>query len=76
MSSDNTETVTTFTLDGDTYEIDHLGICDPDNFGSFAVYRDGRMVGNFHHHAPWVSPRDIPLPDEIDLVSMAKAALA
>jgi len=73
MSSD---LVATFEHDGDTYEIGHLIYCAPDNFGSYVVFRDGRMVGSFCRRAPWANSRDHPLPDETELVALAQAAIA
>lgn len=44
---DTIETVATFTRDGATHEIDHLGICRDSQWGQFAIYRDGEQVGEF-----------------------------
>jgi len=74
-SFDNTETVATFKVNGGTYEIDHLGICTPNNYGSYAIYRDGRMLADFCHHAPWENPRSIPLPSKRELIALAKEVL-
>lgn len=41
------ETVATFTHGEATYEIDHLGICRPTQWGEFAIYCDGDQVGEF-----------------------------
>ena len=36
MSDDNTETIATYSADGATYEIDHLGILHDSQWGEFA----------------------------------------
>jgi hypothetical protein len=46
-STDTSETVATYTVAGKTYEIDHLGINYPEQWGEFAVYHDGQQVTEF-----------------------------
>lgn len=73
-SHDTTETVATYTDGGETYEIDHLGICYPSQAGTYAVYRDGEHLAEF---VP--GGLAVVLPDDIDtaeLIDLAKTAVA
>lgn len=78
--SDNTETIITFLHeDGRTIEIDHLGICHPENRGEFAIYEGDKQIGEFM--LPWaIEYPDIKkhreLPDDDELIAQAKLALA
>jgi hypothetical protein len=48
VAPDNpTETVATFVHDGTVYEIDHLGIGVPEQWGSFVVYRGAAPLVEF-----------------------------
>jgi hypothetical protein len=47
MSTAPTETVAQFDQEGVTYELDHLGIAQPEQWGQLAIYADGDMVGEF-----------------------------
>lgn len=72
-STDNTETVATFTYNGKTYEIDHLGIGFPSQYGLFAVYCDGIQLCDFEVNDVGV---ETGIPDEAELVRLAREALA
>lgn len=73
---DTTETVATYTKNGRTYEIDHLGIGFPRQYGEFAVYSGGRMVAGFETRAAGHLPEHRPaLPDEAELIRLAKQAV-
>ena len=52
----NAETVATYTVAGKTYEIDHLGINYPKQWGLFAVYQDGRQITEFGLEAMALRP--------------------
>jgi hypothetical protein len=84
-STSHFETIATFTGDdGNTYEIDHLGIGYPDTqWGNFAVYRDGEMVEEFcipeHGLKPEFRPAAVwaGLPvTEAELTDLARQAAA
>lgn len=71
MSSN--ETIATFKHCGDTYEIDHLGIGLPSQWGEYAIYSDGRQVGEFATEAAVYRPEHRPpLPHNDILVELAK----
>lgn len=78
------ETIAAYDVDGDTYEIDHLGIGYPDTqWGNFAVYRDGEMVAEFCIPESSLKPeyrprgRDAELPVTTgELIDLAKGAVA
>lgn len=78
--SDNTETIITFThADGRTIDIDHLGICYPENRGEFAIYEGDKQIGEFM--LDWAIydaevKKDHPLPDDEELITQATLALA
>lgn len=78
--SDNTETIITFThADGRIIDIDHLGICYPENRGEFAIYEGDRQIGEFM--LDWAIydtevKKDHPLPDDEELIAQATLALA
>lgn len=73
-NDDHTETIEAYTgLDGALYEIDHLGICFPEQAGMYAVYRDGEQVAEF---VP--SPTETVLPEALtrgQLIELAQAAV-
>jgi len=74
MSEANTheETVAEFCHNDSIYEIDHLGICREDQYGWFAIYRDGRQVDEFQ--VDGVVP-GVEIPFDFQLVEMAKREL-
>lgn len=80
MILDDTETVATFMVEGDAelYEIDHLGITDPTQWGQYTVYRRRRQVAAFAVPVSVVRSRSRasrpPASDE-ELVELARAAL-
>jgi len=79
MSLNTTETVATFVgEDGQEYEIDHLGITSPAQWGEFAVYRNGKQLAEFAlieaMLKPQYRPAELPVTPE-ELVDLAKAAL-
>lgn len=73
-SYDHTETIEAYTgPDGALHEIDHLGICFPEQAGLYAVYRDGEQVAEF---VP--SPIETVLPEALtreELIELAQAAV-
>ena len=80
MILDNTETVATFTVEGDAepYEIDHLGITDPTHWGRYTVYRRRRQLAAFVVPVAAPRPRNRPAPPPVsdeELVELARAAL-
>lgn len=78
--SDNSETIITFIHeDGRTIDIDHLGICSPENRGEFALYEGDRQIGEFM--LDWAIYNedvkvDYELPDDEELIAQAKLSLA
>ncbi len=71
--SDNTETVATFEHDGNTYEIDHLGITNSHQYGDYAVYFKNEQVAEFSSAASWFKPGHQPdLPEAHDLIALAR----
>jgi hypothetical protein len=76
-SDDTTETIATFTHDGRTYEIDHLGITHPDTqWGEYAVFCGDRMVSVFDHGANLKPEYRLAEPTTDEVIAMAKRALA
>jgi hypothetical protein len=85
--TDTTETVATFTRDGKTYEIDHLGIdrpggshdLDHGQWGEFQVYCAGKSVAYFAIEEsalkPAFRPAELPVTTE-DLIRLAREAVA
>lgn len=71
---DHTETIAAYTgPDGALYEVDHLGICFPEQAGTYAVYRDGEMVADF---VP--SLIEVVLPEALtpaELIELAQGAV-
>lgn len=78
-SSDTTETIASYEHDGKTYEIDHLGINSPTQWGVFMIYLDGDMVVDFAIEEsmlkPEFRPADLPV-DTDELIELAKRAVA
>jgi hypothetical protein len=72
------ETVATFEQDGSIYEVDHLGISDPGQWGEFDVYRDGKCVAGFTVPLPALRPaggaEDLPADVE-ELIRLARQAV-
>lgn len=68
------DTVATYRDGGCTYEIDHLGISCPAQWGTFMVYLDGRPEAEFCL-PPSLNPHP-DVPPEAELVEMAKDAVA
>lgn len=80
MSTDTTETVAAYTdHDGVTYEIDHLGICLPSQWGEFAVYSGGVHVTSFaiaeSMLKPEFRPAELPVT-RVELIGLARQAVA
>jgi hypothetical protein len=77
-STDTDETVATYTVAGKTYEIDHLGINYPEQWGEYAVYCDGQQLTTFGIEemclAAVRSPELMPTTD--DLIKLAVQAVA
>jgi hypothetical protein len=69
-SAGASETVATYAVAGKTYEIDHLGINYPGQWGEFAVYCDGQQAGYFG-----VEVRAPELPTIYDLIILAVQAV-
>ena len=79
-SNENAETVSTYEHDGETFEVDHLGIGHPDTqMGLYQVYRDGQTVAEFSAGVALslcsVQFADEPA-DDGHLIVMAKEAVA
>ena len=76
---DVNETIAAYTADGMSYEIDHLGIGHPHQWGQFAVYRDGQQVSAFEIPEsalrPEHRPKDLPVTPA-ELIELAQAAVA
>lgn len=71
------EVIATFTRDGGTYEIDHLGIGNPSQYGEFAVYRGDVQVAEFATDAAGYLPEHRPQLPELDtLIALAQQAVA
>lgn len=70
------EVFASFEHNGDHYEIDHLGIGNPKQWGDFAVYRDGEQVAEFSVDASWFKEGyRPPLPDVDELIEQAKSVI-
>jgi hypothetical protein len=71
------ETVATYELAGRDYEIDHLGICRPSQWGWFAVYCDGDQVAEFAIEESMLPadlrPAELPV-STAELIRLAVAA--
>lgn len=71
------ETIATYEHDGVAYEIDHLGICAPSQYGEYAVYQGGEQIAEFAVEASLYIPGHRPPLPELDmLVALAKAAVS
>lgn len=75
------ETVATYQHDGQTYEIDHLGVVagEFDQWGEFSVFCGDRQVGCFAIPEamlkPEFRPAELPATDD-KLIALAKQAVA
>jgi hypothetical protein len=73
------ETIATFTHDGKLYEIDHLGIGCPPQWGEFAVYCDGVQITDFAIEESMLKPEhrpaELPVTTE-QLIRLAREAVA
>jgi hypothetical protein len=76
---DSTEIVASYRQDGETYEIDHLGICRPDQWGWFAVYRGSEQVAEFAIEESMLQsefrPAGLPVSGS-ELIRLAREAVA
>lgn len=72
-----TEVVATYSgVDGATFEIDHLGIGNPHQWGEFAVYRDDVQLAEFSTDAAlYTESHRPPLPTVDELVALAQLAV-
>lgn len=71
IGNTNEETVATYRgVDGKTYEIDHLGICAPNQAGAYAVYWQNAQITEFSD----LADRTSPITTE-ELIELAKAAV-
>jgi len=80
MSTDNTETIVIYEHDGYGYEIDHLGVCRPEQWGCFVVYSaDGEMLAEFALPEsvlrPELQPAALPVSGD-ELIQLARAAVS
>ena len=80
MILDITETVATFTIEGDPepYEIDHLGITDASQWGRYTVYRRRQQLAAFVVPVAAPRPRNRPAPAPVSdekLIQLARSAL-
>lgn len=73
------ETIATFTLGGKTYEIDHLGIGFPSQWGEFNVWAGGNCVAEFAIEEsalkPEFRPAELPVSTD-ELIRLAREAVA
>ena len=73
------DTIATYQDGGKTYEIDHLGISCPEQWGEFMVYCDGEMTAGFCIPQSSLKseyrPAALPVTND-DLIEMAKGAVA
>jgi len=76
----HTETILTYEHGGDGYEIDHLGVCRPGQWGCFAVYSaHGEMLTEFDIPEsllrPELQPAALPVSDD-ELIELAREAVS
>lgn len=79
MSTTPTETIARFDHEGITYELDHLGLAQPEQWGQLAVYADGDMVAEFAVAFPAAAGAETEhpeLPDTGVLEQLARHELA
>lgn len=82
LSPTPTEVIATYTsADGATFEIDHLGIGNPHQWGEFAVYRKDAQsdvqVAEFSTDAAlYQAEHRPPLPGIDELIALAQQAVA
>jgi hypothetical protein len=81
-NNDVSETIAIYEDSGRTYEVDHLGINFPSQWGMFAVYWDGDQVAEFAIEESFLKPEYRPAalpvqaPEVIRLAKLAVAAAA
>jgi hypothetical protein len=75
MSLIPTEVVATFTHDGATYQIDHLGIAVDSLWGEFVVYRGDVQVAGFPTDAAGRPENRPDLPETDTLIGLAIQAV-
>lgn len=75
MSTTPTETITRFAHEGVTYELDHLGLAQPEQWGQLAVYADGDMVAEFAVAFPDAAYAETEYPDLPDTGVLEQLAL-
>lgn len=75
-ATDTTETVATFTHDGRTYQIDHLGIAVAAQYGEYAVYQDGNQIAAFEVEDAYAATEHRKgLPDSAELIELGVNAV-
>jgi len=79
-TADHTETILTYEHDGRGYEIDHLGVCRPGQWGCFAVYSThGEMLAEFNIPEsllrPEIQPAALSVSDG-ELIQLAREAVS
>ena len=77
-STSHEETVATYTVRDQTFEIDHLGINYPEQWGEFAVYHDGQQLTVFGDESMILATEQRPelMPATEDLIQYAVQAVA
>lgn len=72
------ETIATFVRDGRAHEIDHLGICQDLQWGTFAIYCNGEQVGEFAIEESFLKrrfrPAELPV-SKAELIRLANEAM-
>ena len=75
-SNTHNETIATYQHGHNTYEIDHLGIGNPDQWGDYAIYHNNHQIAEFSVEASWHKPQARPpLPDTDELIGLAKTVI-
>lgn len=77
-SAGTSETVATYTVAGKTYEIDHLGINFPEQWGEYAVYHNGQQLTEFGIEQMILATERNPavMPTTEDLIKLAMQTVA
>lgn len=73
------EVIAVYELNGERYEIDHLGICTPNMWGWFVVYRGAEQVAEFAIDESVLRPefRPVELPiSQAELIRLAQESVA
>ena len=77
-ASATAETIAAYRQGRHRYEIDHLGICRPEQWGQFAVYCDGDQVAEFALSEALLRaeyrPRELPVAVD-ELIRLARQAV-